>query len=195
MNVDWNKWGEVLDWGQHKEIIETGDDGIPTVVGYIGDELRYITEPEERPITKKEIMAEIEGWKNDDGTYGDDDTHITIAYDDGTFFANDMSGGNYREKMKKTGIIGASLSTADYEMVWGGEMNRKTGQIEPYKTWVSPYDEEEGREGKSNSYSGYKTVGMYRVRVKTTYNNKYPNGRSYTKHEIIRKSKVKKVDW
>lgn len=192
MSVDWDKWGKVLDGIDAKQIIKKVD-GIDTVVGYIKDEMRYVTAPDEHPITRADIMREIAGWQNDDGTYGDDDTSIFIAYDDGTFFSNNMKpGGVYREKLKKTGVIGASLSTGDYEMVWGGERNR-AGNIQPYKTGT-PYDESEGIGGKSNSYFGYKTVGQYRVRVKTTY-PKLPNGRYGTKHEIIRKSKVRKVDW
>lgn len=194
MNVDWDKWGEVLDWGNAKQIIEKGEDGIDTLVGTIRDEIRYITQPDERPITRADIMREISGWKNDDGTYGDDDTSIFIAYDDGTFFSSGTKpGGQYREKLKKTGVIGASLMTPDYEMVWGGERDR-SGKIQPYTTGTQ-YDESEGIGGKSNSYFGYKTVGEYRVRVKTIYNYKLPNGRYTTKREVIRKSKVKKVDW
>ena len=194
MNVDWDKWGKVLDWGDAIQIIEKGEDGIDTIVGTIRDEIRYITQPDERTITRAEIMRDISGWQNDDGTYGDDDTTIFIAYDDGTFFDSNypMKSGKYRDKLKKTGVIGASISTPDYEMVWGGERNR-AGRIEPYKTGT-PYDESEGIGGKSNSYFGYKTVGKYRVRVKTTYNNKLPNGRYATKREVIRKSKVRKVD-
>ena len=195
MNVDWDKWGKVLDWGDAIQIIEKGEDGIDTIVGTIRDEIRYITQPDEHLITRAEIMRDISGWQNDDGTYGDDDTTIFIAYEDGTFFDSNypIKSGKYRDKLKKTGVIGASISTPDYEMVWGGERNR-AGRIEPYKTGT-PYDESEGIGGKSNSYFGYKTVGKYRVRVKTTYNNKLPNGRYTTKREVIRKSKVQKVDW
>ena len=193
MNVDWDKWGKVLEGLDAIEIIEKIY-GMDTVVGYIEDEMRYVTAPDEHPITRAEIMREIAGWQNDDGTYGDEDTSIFIAYDDGTFFSNNITpGGEYREKLKKTGVIGASLSTGDYEMVWGGERDR-AGNIQLYKTGTS-YDESEGIGGKSNSYFGYKTVGQYRVRVKKTFNNHYPNGRRYTKYETIRKSKVRKVDW
>lgn len=195
MNVDWDKWGKVLDWGDSIEIREKGEDGIDTIVGRIRDEIRYITQPDEHPVTRAEIMREIAGWQNDDGTYGDDDTSIFIAYDDGTFFSSSypIKEGKYRDKLKKTGVIGATLSTPDYEMVWGGERNR-AGRIEPYQT-STPYDESEGIGGKSNSYFGYKTVGEYRVRVKTIYNHKLPNGRYTTKREVIRKSKVRKVEW
>ena len=191
MNVDWDKWGDVL--GASVPIREIKDkDG--NVIGYERDEIRYITGEDEHPITRADIMREISGWKNDDGSYGDDDVHIFIAYDDGTFFANDMSGGDYREKLKKTGVIGATLMTPDYEMVWGGEKDR-AGNIQPYKTWVTPYDESEGKEGHSNWYSGYKTVGEYRVRERVTYNHRFSDGRYGMKKEVIRKSKVRKVDW
>lgn len=193
MNVPFDKWGKVLEGLDAIEVIEKID-GMDTLVGYIEDEMRYITAPDEHPITRADIMREISGWKNDDGTYGDDDTTVFVAYDDGTFFSSGTNpGGLYREKLKRTGIIGASLSTPDYEMVWGGERDR-AGNIMPYKTGSS-FDESEGIGGKSNSYFGYKTVGQYRVRVKKTFNNKYSNGRNYTKREIIRKSTVRKVEW
>lgn len=195
MNVDWDKWGKVLGNGEWIPITEMGEDGIPVVIGHIHDELRFDYELDEHKITKAEIMDEISGWKNDDGTYGDEDTSIFIAYDDGTFFANDMKpGGKYRDKLKKTGVIGATISTGDFEMVWGGERDR-AGNIQPYTTWVSPYDEAEGRTGKSNSYSGYKAVSQWRERVRTVYNHKLPNGRVVPKHETIRRSKRRKVDW
>lgn len=189
MSVDWDKWGEIINY----EPIEiTDENGERIVIGHIQDELRSITVPEERPVTKAEVMKDIQDWKNDDGSYGDEDVHIFVAYDDGTFFTNDWSGsrgGNiYRDKLKKTGVIGASISTGDYEMVWGGDKG-KNGEIRKWETWSS-----DGESGKSNTYSGYKTTGMYRVRVKRTYNERFPNGRIHPKIEIIRKSKVKKVD-
>ena len=191
MNVDYDKWGTPLQGSNIKEIIEKDEDGHDVVIGYIEDKLRFVMAEEERKVTKAEVMNEISGWKNDDGTYGDDDVKIFVAYDDGTFFSNDSRGVSYyREKLKKTGVIGASISTGDYEMVWGGEKDRKTGQFRPWKTWT-----EDGESGKSNTYSGYKVVGQYWVREKRTYNEKFPNGRHRTKIEIIRKSKVRKVDW
>ena len=194
MNVDWDKWGKPLQGADMKEIIVKDEDGRDLVIGYIEDRLRFVMEEDERKVTKKEVMDEISGWENDDGTYGDDDIHIFVAYDDGTFYESGTAGGKYREKLKKTGVIGATVSTPDYEMVWGGERN-KFGEIVPYTTWVNPYDSDAGKVGKSNTYSGYKVVGQYWVREKRTYNERFPDGRPRTRYEIIRKSKVRKVDW
>lgn len=185
MNVDYDKWGKVLDGADAKEVHDK--DG--NVVGYIRDERRFVYEPDERPVTKKEVLDEISGWRNDDGSYGIDDVHIFVAYDDGTFFDSGSSGKRYREKFKKTGIIGASVSTGDYEMVWGGEKG-KNGELIKWETWTAP---DSGEKGKSNSYSGYKAVGKYYVRVKTTYNNLAPDGTYRTKKQTIRKSKVKRI--
>ena len=178
MNVPFDKWGrEVND--------EPVYDKEGNTVGYISDELRSITEEYTEEVTKKQVLEDIDAWRMDDGTYGDDDVAIYLAYKDGTFVdVKDLNGKAY----KKTGIIGASISTGDYQMVWGGEITKK-GDFVEWQTW-SP----DGESGESNSISGYKTVGVYRQRVKTTFNN--PNGRGgyKTKREVLRKSKVKKVE-
>ena len=178
MNVPFDKWGrEVND--------EPVYDKEGNTVGYISDELRSITEEYTEEVTKKQVLEDIDAWRMDDGTYGDDDVAIYLAYKDGTFVdVKDLNGKAY----KKTGIIGASISTGDYQMVWGGEIT-KNGDFVEWQTW-SP----DGESGESNSISGYKTVGVYRQRVKTTFNN--PNGRGgyKTKREVLRKSKVKKVE-
>ena len=185
MNVDFDKWGKPLDGLDAKEVRDK--DG--TIIGYTHDEMRFTSVPEERTVTRAEVMKDISNWRNDDGSYGDDDTKIFIAYEDGTFFDSDnaVKKGDYRDKLKKTGVIGASISTTDYEMVWGGEYRWKNGKKE-LVPWTT--HDTDGVSGKSNTYSGYKITGMYRVRVKTTYNEKFPNGRPRTRKQIIRKSKV-----
>ena len=173
MNVPYDKWGREVS----NEIIRDEDGN---TVGSIDDETIFIYEEDVQPVTKKQVLQDIDGWRNDDGTYGDGDVNITIAYEDGTFVtSDDLNGRRY----KKSGIIGASISTADYEMVWGGEINRN-GRFVEWQTWS-----EDGESGKSNAYSGYKAVEKYRQRVRTTYNN--PNGRGgyKTVRTIIRKSK------
>ena len=170
------------EWGQDILMQDVYDkDG--NVIGHISDEMRWVSEPDVRPTTKKEVLSDIDGWRNDDGTYGDEDTAIYLAYKDGSFVdVSELNGKAY----KKSGIVGASISTGDYEMVWGGEMHN--GVLRPWKTW-SP----DGEGGASNSYSGYKTTGVWKERVKTTYNN--PNGRGGYKvvHKTIRKSTIKGV--
>ena len=193
MNVDWDKWGNTLDGGDFQFIYDK--DG--NIIGDIRDELRYTSVEEERPVTRAEVMRDISGWQNDDGSYGDEDTKIFIAYEDGTFYDSDnpVKKGDYRDKLKKTGVIGASISTPDYEMVWGGEYKWKNGQKQLIPWTTHSMDENGNDTGKSNTYSGWRTTGMYRVRVKTTYNETFPNGRTRIRKEIIRKSKVRKVDW
>lgn len=189
MNVDFDKWGKPIDGLDAKEVKDK--DG--TVIGYIQDELRYTYAPEERPVTRAEVMRDISGWRNDDGSYGDDDVKIYVAYDDGTFFSSDAAGSRgYRDKLKKTGVIGASISTPDYEMVWGGEYHYKNGK-KTLVPWTTNGTDEVS--GKSNTYSGYTVTGKYWVREKTTYNERFPDGRPRKKVEVIRKSKVKKVTW
>ena len=193
MNVDWDKWGKVLDGANHVAVYDK--DG--NVIGYIRDDLRFTMIPEERTVTRAEVMKDISGWQNDDGSYGDEDTKIYIAYEDGTFFDSEypIKRGDNRDKLKKTGVIGASVSTPDYEMVWGGEYKYKNGQKQ-LVPWTTHSTDEDGNDtGKSNTYSGYKITGEYRVRTKTTYNEKFPNGRPRTRIETIRQSKVRKVDW
>ena len=99
------------------------------VIGDIRDELRFTSAPDEHPVSRAEVMREISGWKNDDGSYGDDDVKIFIAYEDGTFYDSEVMGGkgNYRGKLTNRNVIGASISTPDYEMVWGGEYKWKNG--------------------------------------------------------------------
>ena len=180
MNVPYDRWGKMI-----SEDIRD-DDG--TIIGSIEDVERYVTEDYVEPTTKKAVLADIDAWRNDDGTYGDNDVAIYLAYNDGKFVdVKDLDGKAY----KKTGIVGASISTGDYEMVWGGEINSKTGKLNMWKTWS-----EDGESGHTNSISGARAVGSYKVRIKTTYEpyyNKYHETTMYRQvKETIRKSEVKK---
>ncbi len=73
-------------------------------------------------------------------------------------------------------------------MVWGGNIDKRTGKLVEWTV-----HDENGDEGMSNTYSGYKAVAVYRQRVKTTYNN--PNGRGgyRTVRQVIRQSQKKKI--
>ena len=173
-NVPYDKWGPEKDREQIRD--ENGD-----LIGVIHDEIRYVQEEDIRPVTLKDVLADIDAYRQDDGTYGDDDISISLAYEDGTFVdVNALNGKRY----KKKGIVGAHIGTPDYEMVYGGEM--RNGSLRPWQTWS-----EDGESGHSNSYSGYKATGAYRVRIRTTFNNLDDRGRYRTKHEIIRRSAVK----
>ena len=180
MNVPYDEWGVPINF---EPIYETVD-GEKTQIGYIEDDIRYEQVEDIHPVTKKQVLDDINAWRNDDGTYGDEDTAIYLAYKDGTFVDTDDLNG---KAFKKTGIVGASISTGDYEMVWGGEIGRD-GTLHPWKTWS--IDDT----GVSNSYSGYKPVAKWRIRTRVTHNNKRENGTYYTKREIIRQSARKKVD-
>lgn len=181
MNVPYDKWGEEI---QNKLI----RDSEGTVIGYIQDQIRFDYEPDIRKITKKDAMDDIEAWKNDDGTYGTGDEAIYVFYEKGMVNVTELEEG---QKFKKSGIIGISISTGDYEIVWGNERNSRTGKLEPITTWT-----ESGEGGKSNVYSGYKAVSEYRVRVReTSVPEKTANGsvRYRRKREIIRKSTKKSI--
>ena len=72
MNVPYDRWGEMI----YEEILDK--DG--AVIGRIEDEERYVTEDYVEPTTKKSVLADIDAWRNDDGTYGDNDVAIYLAY-------------------------------------------------------------------------------------------------------------------
>ena len=179
MNVDYDNWGEML---FHKPIVDKAGD----TIGYLNDEIRYDMVEDIRPTTKKEVLSEIDGWRDDDGYWTDDDMAGYITYKDGSFVdVKDLDGKNY----KKSGIVGAYISTGDFEAAWGYEYNSHKKEFVPMTTWSL-----DGESGKANTYSGYKAVSRYKVRVKTTFNNKDSNGRYRTKHEIVRRSKRVKVE-
>lgn len=175
-------------WGANKEH-ETIYDEEGTAVGSIYDETRYNMVSDIHKMTKKEILGDLEAWKNDDGTYGDDDTRILVWYDDGSYvIAEEIEPG---KRLKKSGIAGVSISTGDYESVWGNEYDTRTRQWTPLKTWS-----EDGESGLSNVYSGYKPDSMYKVRIKR-YSEKYyrKDGTiAYrTRYETIKRSTTVKL--
>ena len=178
MNVPYDSWGKMID----KEVRD--EDG--TIIGYIEDFERLEYQDYVEPVTKKAVLADIDGWRNDDGTYGDNDVSINFAYKDGSFVsADELDGKAY----KKTGLVGVSISTGDYEMVWGGDIDKKTGKLRMWQTWS-----EDGESGHTNSMAGAKAVGAYKVRIKTTqepYQTKSGDTRYRTVRKVLRKSKVK----
>lgn len=180
MNVPYERWGKMID----QEVRDENGD----IIGYIEDFERTEYEPFVEKTTKKAVLADIDAWRMDDGSYGDNDVAIYLAYNDGAFVdLKDLNGKAY----KKTGIVGASISTGDYEMVWGGEIDKKTGKLRMWKTWS-----EDGESGHTNSLAGFKAVGNYKVRIKTTqepYYSKYHETTMYrTVRKTLRMSKVKK---
>lgn len=182
MEVPYDSWGETI------SIRSVGDNA------YIEDETRYVQVPEVIQTNKKMLLADIDAWRNDDGTYGDENTSFAIAYDDGSVvFPSDFEPGH--KKYKRSGIVGVAVSTGDYEEVWGGEWrrNRETGRwgLDPYTT--TGHDDYPDTAGLKNTYVGMKATGRYKVRVKTTYERNPITGRTTTKREIIRRSTIKNI--
>lgn len=154
--VSMEKWGRDI---TIPEAVYEVIDGQKTVVGEIYDDREYDQVPDIRKTTKKQTLEEVDAWRSEDGTYGNEDVTIYIQYDDGNMVdLDDLDGKSY----KKSGIIGVSISTPDYEMVWGDEMHK--GQRIPMKTWS-----EDGESGLSNVYSGYKSTKMRKVRKKRMF--------------------------
>lgn len=168
---------------------------------YEEDDIRYNSVEDIRPITKREIIDDIWAWRDDDGEFSDPDISVFLQYDDGTVYINgwgSSSGSHYRDKPKKSGVIGASINTGDYEEVWGYEVNERTGKRSLIQTWS-----EDGESGLTNTYSGYKQVSKYRVRKRTTtyWDDNYkkygyygPKGGYRTKIDVVRKSKTVPID-
>lgn len=183
MNVPYDEWGPEISIQSHKD--KDGNNY------YIQDEYRRELEPEHRTITKKYALDDVEAWKNDDGTYGTGDEAIYIAYEDGKFL--NLTDGDTHRRWSKQGISGISISTGDYQVVWGGEWIRKPYQqpvFEKYTT--SEWDSDSNPvDGYSNSYSGYRTAAMWKVRVKTSYPYNEKTGKYETKREILRQSAKK----
>lgn len=175
--VPYDSWGTMVD--------EPIKDREGNTIGYIEDDDVYIYEPDIQEVTRADVLRDIKGWRNDDGTYGNEDVSISIAYDDGTFLSLDDGA----TKFKRTGIIGAAITTADYEMVWGGNLNK----YREFQPWYAHNEDGEEDESLQNVYAGYKATGVYRIRTRVTYNN--PNGRGgyTTRRQRLRTSTVKKL--
>lgn len=163
--VRYDKWGKLL---QGSDIVDIRDEN-GDIIGIIEDELRYNSVEDVRKVSLAEAKRDLDAWLNDkdeDGwSYGNEDTSFFVAYADGTqVFDDDLDG----KKFKKTGIIGISIQTGDYEMVAGDNWVRRNGRMvrEPLQTWS-----EDGESGLTNSYSGYKSTETWIERVETTYNN------------------------
>lgn len=181
MNVPYEKWGDMISMeqvGEHE---------------YIEDSYRADKEPEHYTINKKQALSAIEEWKMDDGTYGTGDEAIYVAYANGDFL--ELTDGEPHKRWSKKDIVGISVSTADYQIVWGGERNNNRnsanfGKIIPYTTteWDS---NDNAVEGYSNSYSGYRTSAVWKVRVKTSFVYNKQKDRYDTVRKVIRQSTKK----
>lgn len=183
--VPYDEWGKMMA-GLDAEDIRDKDG---TIIGQIEDSTRYLREQVIEKVTKKSAIDEAFSYKNDDGTFGDDDIQIYATYADGSTWSSD-SGQN--KGLKKSGLIGVSISTPDSETAWGEDYVGRGRDRRRVPNRLS-YDPDTGEEGPANSHKWYRISGMQKVRHRVTYNNYYPNGRRYTKRELIRESTVKEV--
>lgn len=182
MNIPYDQW-------KHEEDKHTARGTEKPYDVYERDETRYIHEKDIRKVTKKSTMEEVEVWRNDDGTYGTGDESIYIFYDNGKFV--DLTDGEVHERWSKQGVRGISISTGDYQQVWGEEYYPKTKEWKPIQT--DEFDEDSNPiDGYSNSYSGYKATGVYNVRQQETiflndrnrWEKKYTTLKMSTVHRI-----------
>lgn len=169
------------DWKETREEI-VDEDG--NLVGVIEDERVYSYEPDIHPITKKDIIAEINSYRDDDGRYGDEDVSVGFAYEDGTVITGEDLDG---KAFKRKGLIGAWISTPDNESVWGEEVHQ--GRRVPVQSWS-----EDGESGHTNSYVGYRTAGVRYRRIKTTFNNPDGKGGYKTIREVIAESTERRIN-
>ena len=180
MSVPFEEWGPE----KREMLYRTEADGTRSMYGVIEDETIYNYEPDIRPITKKEILKELDAYKNDDGTYGNEDYYLYIAYEDGTNWDSQSD-----KKPKKKGAIGVSISTPDEQIVWGEDWvgSGRDRHTTPMTTSATDDVPE-----LTNSRYGYKAVSVYKQRVKTTYDNWDEKRQRYVvKRETLRKSTTK----
>lgn len=183
MNIPYDEW-------QHEEDKHTGRPaGDRPYDVYERDTTRYIMDKDIRKATKKSTLEDVENWKNDDGTYGTGDEAIYIIYDNGKFL--NLTDGEVHNRWSKQGIRGISISTGDYEQVWGEEYYPKEQEWKPLRTHEFD-DNANPIEGYANSYSGYKATGAYKVREEETVflNDK---DRWQRRYRTLRMSTVKKI--
>ena len=192
MNVPYDNWGKEIQIESF-----TDENGI---TGYIEDVQRWNYEQDPTQITKKDALSEIRNWeeKTEDGwQYSDDDVHIYVAYENGDTLGDDELNG---KRFKRSGIIGISVSTPDYSMVWGEDW-RGSGRNRERTPMTGFYEDPDNGPFYTNTMLGYKATEVWRERIKTTYEpytrQTYdgPTTAYRPKREVIRRSKRKKVDW
>ena len=191
MNVPYDQWGREI------SIESVTDENGRTA--YIEDVQRWNYEHDPTPITKKDALSEIRNWeeKTDDGwQYSDDDVHIYVAYENGDTLGDDELNG---KRFKRSGIIGISVSTPDYSLVWGEDW-KGSGRNRERTPMTGFYEDPDEGPFYTNTMLDYKVTEIWRERIKTTY-EPYETTRFgekttlyRTKREVIRRSQRKKVD-
>ena len=177
------------DWKHEDDKRITSEDG--RVYGREFDNNIYIQDKDIRKVTKADTLRTLEEWKMDDDTYGTGtgDESIHIYYDDGSIL--ELTDGEPHKRWKKQGIKGITISTADYEQVWGHYYDRKAQEWKLHET----HEMDENLNdvpGYSNSYSGYKVTGAYKTRVEETNIYDPDKKRWITQRRNLRMSTVKK---
>ena len=192
MNVPYDQWGREISIESF-----TDENGMTY---YVEDVQRWNYEEDPTPIKKKDALNEIRNWedKTEDGwQYGDDDIGIVVAYANGDVLGKDDLRG---KRFKRDGIIGISVSTPDYSMVWGEDWKGGYGHRER-TPMTGFYEDPDNGPFYTNTMLGYKVTEIWRERVKTTYEpyttRRYGEETTLyrTKREVIRRSTKKKVDW
>lgn len=187
--VPFEKWGEMKENGfkDRKPVYDENGEEVGTE--FIEDRTAFVQVPIVQEATVSQVVKDINGWKMDDGTYGDDDTVMGVYYANGDYI--DSRDDNFGKKFAKNKrqIVGAVISTPDYEAA--------AGKVKTRNGWEDMETSEAGGKQYSNAYVSYVAVGQYKVRTKTTYLSgdyaKKHNKRTVT-HERIRQSTVKPME-
>ena len=190
--VPYDKWGKdigMMEGFENRKIIydENGND-----VGseHFEDYTAYISVPIVQEATVSQIVKDINGWKNDDGTYGGEDVYISVEYADGTHINNEADNFGKVYAKNKRSIVGASISTADYEAA--------AGKTKTSRGWVDmETSEDSGGRTYANSALSYVPIGKYKKRTKITYlEGSYAkkHGKRTVTYQTVRKSTVKPID-
>lgn len=187
--VPFDKWGKMIENGfdNRKPIYDEKGNEVGTE--FVEDYTAYVQVPFVQEATVSQVTKDINAWKNDDGTYGDDDTVMGVYYSNGDYIdsRNDDFGKRYAKN--KRDIVGATISTPDYEAAAGKAITRNG--------WVDMETSDVAGRSYSNAYVGYVATGMYKVRQKTTYlEGSYAkaHGKRTVQHERVRQSTVKPLE-
>ena len=179
------------EWQKKPEVSEEHYDADVPYSVYEKDSTQWVQAKDIRPVSKKNTIDDVESWKNDDGTYGTGDESIHVIYDDGSVV--ELTDGDTHRGWKTKGVIrGISISTGDYQQVWGEEYYPRSREWRPLTT--TEWDEDDNPvEGYANSYSGVKAVGTYYTRKRQTLTLNKERNKWESKYETIGMSRVKRL--
>ncbi len=190
--VPFDKWGKDITNGYENRKPIYDEKGNEVGAEFVEDRTAYVQVPFIQEATVSQVVRDINGWKNDDGTYGNEDAVMGVFYSNGDHITSQDDNFGRRFAKNKRDIVGAYISTGDYEAVAGQEYN---GRARGW-TAIETTSDLQGR-SYNNAYFGYEVVGMYKVRTKTTYlEDTY--AREHKKrtvtNEVIRRSAVKPIE-